>query len=436
MKRLFVVLLTLIVIAVVALSSAEPMATKILCLYNKTKAVSVYTFVDADNNPVGNEYGYASAECKYNGRKKWPEKIRYLDTNGKRCNTNDGYAVIKYSYDGNNKVTRIAFYNLKGNLINTKNGYSQLAIYYSDTRIDRISAFNTKEKKLDIDVTEDVYSFIDHEGHPVILGMPQVNTKENPKSKTEETEEINIETNKSTPLPTEYQSNTPAPPSEKIKTNIPIPATATPAPTATPTHKPTPDPTKTPVITEEPTKTPVVTNTPEPTATPSPTPTHTPTPVPTPELVEKWIENGSVLKQTYYNAFNQPIEGELGFITRVQEYNDNKVIAEYYLDESNNPVPVKNDVYYRVEYTYDKLGNINREKYYDNNNEPVLSVKGYSIVYREYDEYQRIVYEKFYGTDGFAIIMPDGSVSHRYKYNQKGDLIEIKKYDYYDHEVN
>lgn len=447
MKKTILALLTLIVIIVlIALSSAESTPEKILCVYNKAKAVSVYSFADANSNLVVGEYGYASAECKYANRKKWPEKIRYLDVQGKRNNTTNGFAVIKYSYDGNNRVTRITFYNAKGNLINTLNGYSQLAVYYSEKGIERVSAFNTKDKKLDINAMDDVCLYIDNEGHPVVLGMPQIDIKESPKLINKESEEIIIDKPTNTPVTTKQPKNTPKPTEYKaIETYTPAPATHTP----TPTQNPTPEPTKTPVITEEPIKTPVITKTPEPTATvtpsPTPSPTPTPTPVPTstpsptpepmPELKEKWIEDGNVLRQTYYDALNNPVEGELGFVTRIQEYSDKKVIAEYYLDASNNPVPAKGDVYYRVEYTYDKLGNINREKYYNNENEPVLSVKGYSIVYREYDEYQHIVYEKFYGTDGFAIIMPDGSVSHRYKYNQKDEITEIKKYDYYDHEI-
>ena len=85
-------------------------------------------------------------------------------------------------------------------------------------------------------------------------------------------------------------------------------------------------------------------------------------------------------------------------------------------------------------YTYDK-GNINREKYYDLNGQPIRCKAGYAIVYREFDVYDRVVYEKYFDTDGFAIMLEDGAVSHRYEYDEDGNLIKTTKYDYGDHEV-
>ena len=81
------------------------------------------------------------------------------------------------------------------------------------------------------------------------------------------------------------------------------------------------------------------------------------------------------------------------------------------------------------------MGNINREKYFDQDGKAVRCSKGYSIVYREYDAHNRVVYEKFYDTDGFAIMLEDGAVSYRYEYNDDGEVIRKTKYDYGDHEV-
>ena len=93
------------------------------------------------------------------------------------------------------------------------------------------------------------------------------------------------------------------------------------------------------------------------------------------------------------------------------------------------------DNYYTVEFTYYQNGNVKTEKYYDQNGAPVLCKKGYSIVYREYDEFDRVVYEKFYGTDGFATILEDGAACYRYEYNNAGELVKTVKYDYWDKEV-
>ena len=98
-------------------------------------------------------------------------------------------------------------------------------------------------------------------------------------------------------------------------------------------------------------------------------------------------------------------------MTRIRVMSKDLVIAESWQDKNGEAVPLGDETYYRVEYTYDKMGNINREKY------------------------NRVEYEKFYDTDGFAIMLPDGAVSYRYEYNDAGEVIKKTKYDYGDHEV-
>ena len=143
----------------------------------------------------------------------------------------------------------------------------------------------------------------------------------------------------------------------------------------------------------------------------------------------------NVRQQTYYDSTGNKVKGEGGFVTRVQVLSKDLVIAESWLDEDGQPVPLGDEPYYRVEYTYDKMGNINREKFFDKDGQPIRCNKGYAIVYREYDEYNRVEYEKFYDTDGFAIMLDDGAVSYRYEYNDDGQLIKRTKFDYGDHEV-
>ena len=136
-----------------------------------------------------------------------------------------------------------------------------------------------------------------------------------------------------------------------------------------------------------------------------------------------------------YDSYNgEKVTGEEGFVTRLRVMSGNKTIAVTWRDENDNPVPYGDDTYYQVTYTYDK-GNINREKYYDQYGNPIRCKAGYAIVYREFDVLNRVVYEKFYDTDGFAIMLEDGAVSYRYQYDDDGKIIKITKYDYGDHEV-
>ena len=181
---------------------------------------------------------------------------------------------------------------------------------------------------------------------------------------------------------------------------------------------------------------PVLTPTPIPTVTPTPSPVPTPTPIPEPELRLDPLESdrGNIVRESYFDYTGHRVVGEEGFATRVREMNKDKVIAESWYDTEGNPMTI-GDTYYRVEYTYDKIGNINREKYFDIDGKPIRCLAGYAIVYREFDAYNRIIYEKYYDTDGFAIMLEDGAVSRRFEYNDDGELIRTTKYDYGDHEV-
>lgn len=122
-------------------------------------------------------------------------------------------------------------------------------------------------------------------------------------------------------------------------------------------------------------------------------------------------------------------------MTRERVINKNLVVSERWYDAEGNPMSPTGDTYCSVEYTYDKSGNINREKYYDPQGEPIRCNAGYAIVYREYDTQNRVVYEKFFDTDGFAIMLEDGAVSYRYTYDEDGNLVKRTKYDYGDWEI-
>ena len=115
--------------------------------------------------------------------------------------------------------------------------------------------------------------------------------------------------------------------------------------------------------------------------------------------------------------------------------NKNKLIAESWYDAQGEPMNPGEETYCRVEYTYDKAGNVNREKYYDAQGNPVRCRAGYAIVYREFDALNRVTYEKYFDTDGFAIQLENGAVSCRYAYDEEGNLVSTTLYDYFDHEV-
>ena len=127
--------------------------------------------------------------------------------------------------------------------------------------------------------------------------------------------------------------------------------------------------------------------------------------------------------------------GELGFVTRIQTISKKKVTSEIFLDENGERAPFADEPYYRIDYTYDNAGNRSRERYYDLDGNPVLCNGGYAIVYREFNSRKQVDYEKFYGVDGFAVKLDDGSSCVRYTYDDEGNLLYSTKYDYYDHVI-
>ena len=147
------------------------------------------------------------------------------------------------------------------------------------------------------------------------------------------------------------------------------------------------------------------------------------------------MEDERMFQDTWTDAEGKPVMGENGFVIRIREMAKNQVISERYYDAEMNPVALAGETYHRVDYTYDKLGNINREKYYDTDDNPIRCAAGYAIIYREYDAAGHVVYEKYYDTDGFAIMLEDGAVSRRYEYDDSGNVTKVTKYDYFDKEV-
>ena len=146
-------------------------------------------------------------------------------------------------------------------------------------------------------------------------------------------------------------------------------------------------------------------------------------------------DSRNIVTETWFDYLGNPVMCAEGYVTRIRQMSKDKVISESWYDENGNPVSPGGETYCRVDYTYDKAGNVNREKYYDAEGKPVRCLGGYAIVYREFDAYNRVVYEKFYDTDGFAIMTAEGVVSYRYTYDDDGRMIQRTAYDYFDHEI-
>ncbi len=102
MKRISVLIVALVLLIC---SAAAVEGTTFQSEMDKKKNTIRYIFMDEAGNPVASSEDYAMLELEYNGKRKWPEKIRYLDGEGNRVLNKDGYSVVKYDYGANRLVT-------------------------------------------------------------------------------------------------------------------------------------------------------------------------------------------------------------------------------------------------------------------------------------------------------------------------------------------
>ena len=438
-------------------------------------------YLDTKGNRADNPDGYSVLKLDYDGWRRVTE-LTFYGTDGKIHNTAIGYAHVYARYESDS-LSRVTFMDAKGKRLEDPEGTMLESVLkiMTDSGKPRLS-FDPWSIKISWKQQESGTVLLTPEPTAVPTQEPtaEPTPEPTPEPTAEPTPEPTVEpTPEPTPEPT--AEPTPEPTAEPTPEPTPEPtAEPTPEPTSEPTAEPTqipaetPEPTGQPSVlltidmleepaeesTAEPAETPAEkqppelseTATSEPTSIPSPvqaqtpipipaptqTPVPTQTPMPTPVLLQtaNFTDDPEAVTETYYDFSGKPVLGELGFVTRVRVMSKDHIISERWYDENNELMTIGNETYCRVDYTYDQKGNINREKYYDKENLPVCCSAGYAIVYREFDGYNRVVYEKFYGTDGFAIKLADGTVAYRYQYDDNGVLLKKTRYDIADHEID
>ena len=104
-----------------------------------------YTFVDEKGRAASGPEGYAIVECEYaDGGRKTLNKIRFTDRNGYRKENANGYAVIRFLYNGNNQIKEADFYGRDGNLKETKQEYAKVTVVYEDRTVSGVYYYNEK----------------------------------------------------------------------------------------------------------------------------------------------------------------------------------------------------------------------------------------------------------------------------------------------------
>lgn len=98
MKRVLAMAMAVLILLCCGMAGAD---TIVRSEVNKRKNTIRYSFTDEDGNPTEGPGGAAILELEFEGRRKWPSKIRYLSADGKRQMNSDGYSVAKLEYDKN-----------------------------------------------------------------------------------------------------------------------------------------------------------------------------------------------------------------------------------------------------------------------------------------------------------------------------------------------
>ena len=461
--------------------------------YDGWRRVTELTFYGTDGKIHNTAIGYAHVYARYESDSL--SRVTFMDAKGKRLEDPEGTmleSVLKIMTDSGKPRLSFDPWSIKISWKQQESGTVLLTPEPTAVPTQEPTAEPTPEPTPEPTAEPTPEPTVEPTPEPT----PEPTAEPTPEPTAEPTPEPTPEpTAEPTPEPTPEPTAEPTPEPTPEPTAEPTPeptAESTPEPTPEPTAEPTPEPTSEPTAeptqipaetpeptgqpsvlltidmleepaeesTAEPAETPAEkqppelseTATSEPTSIPSPvqaqtpipipaptqTPVPTQTPMPTPVLLQtaNFTDDPEAVTETYYDFSGKPVLGELGFVTRVRVMSKDHIISERWYDENNELMTIGNETYCRVDYTYDQKGNINREKYYDKENLPVCCSAGYAIVYREFDGYNRVVYEKFYGTDGFAIKLADGTVAYRYQYDDNGVLLKKTRYDIADHEID
>ena len=120
-------------------------------------------------------------------------------------------------------------------------------------------------------------------------------------------------------------------------------------------------------------------------------------------MIYQYDENGSLIYEAYEdrNGDRTTLEKD-GYAAIAKEYNENrKVIKQTYLDESDNPVNCSKGFAIQ-EYEYDEKNRQTLLVYYDKDGDETQLKKGYSRIVTEYDESGEAV-KHYYNRNGNEI---------------------------------
>ncbi|GHU80132.1 hypothetical protein AGMMS49992_32860 [Clostridia bacterium] len=119
-------------------TSLEPIATQ--RVYDG-KIIIKETWVDDYDNLVMNKDGYCYYTIKLSARRQ-PALKSFYDTDDNPVTTNQGYASIKYTYDGLGTLLETEYFDIDGLPINSIDGYAKMVNTYKGRKLSTIEYFD------------------------------------------------------------------------------------------------------------------------------------------------------------------------------------------------------------------------------------------------------------------------------------------------------
>ena len=139
-------------------------------------------------------------------------------------------------------------------------------------------------------------------------------------------------------------------------------------------------------------------------------------------------ENGNIITESYYDTNGQPVETADGYASIFSVFDENnRCLSREYRDTSGNPAIHQRLKYAKVLYEYDAKGNRISETYlneYLNPTAPQRWEAEYAAVRWEYDEFDRIISEKYFDINGnLSVVALKGYAGYQNEYSEDGTVV-------------
>lgn len=143
----------------------------------------------------------------------------------------------------------------------------------------------------------------------------------------------------------------------------------------------------------------------------------------------RWLDQSNNLKRVeFLDESGNLTLGSEGYAAITYEYKNSQLVAQNYLNESNdrvhNPAGVS-----RTQYQYDVNVFKITEEYYDADDNLTNSTEGYAKVEFSSNKLGQILCESYFGPDRKPIVSSDGYSSLQFEYNSKGMNVKETVFD-------